>query len=196
MHRDNPDVPVGEFIDCLNECHFAGLIHAFGASNWPLSRVQAANDYAAKNGKIGFAAVSNNFSLARMVDPVWAGCIAASDGASREWFTRTRTPLLAWSSQARGFFLEGNAAPEKTDDQQLVRCWYSEDNFERLKRATELAKKKNVRPINIALAYVLNQPFPTFALIGPRMLSETRTSLPGLDVELSPEEVRWLNLDQ
>jgi len=30
----------------------------------------------------------------------------------------------------------------------------------------ELAKKKNIAPINIALAYVLCQPFPTFALIG------------------------------
>jgi len=196
MHRDNPDVPVGEFVDVLNEHVKAGRVKAFGGSNWTLSRVDEANRYAKERGLQEFSVVSNNFSLARMVDPVWAGCIAASDGASREWFTRTQTPLLAWSSQARGFFLEGNAAPEKTDDQELVRCWYSEDNFERLKRATELAKKKNVRPINIALAYVLNQPFPTFALIGPRMLSETRTSLPGLDVELSPEEVRWLNLDQ
>ncbi len=58
-----------------------------------------------------------------------------------------------------------------------------------------MAKKRNVLPINIALAYVLNQPFPTFALIGPRMLSETRTSLPALDVSLSPDEVKWLNLE-
>ena len=76
----------------------------------------------------------------------------------------------------------------------VVFGWYSQDNFARLQRVNELAKKRGVLPINIALAYVLNQPFPTFALIGPRMLSETRTSLPGLDVELSGEEVRWLNL--
>jgi len=59
----------------------------------------------------------------------------------------------------------------------------------------ELAKKRGVLPINIALAYVLNQPFPTFALIGPRELPETRTSLPGLDIELSEQECRWLNLE-
>ena len=50
-------------------------------------------------------------------------------------------------------------------------------------------------PINIALAYVLCQPFPVFALFGPRLLEETRTSLPGLDVELSPAELRFLNLE-
>jgi len=32
-------------------------------------------------------------------------------------------------------------------------------------------------------------------LIGPRQLSETRTSLPALDVELSPDELGWLNLE-
>jgi aryl-alcohol dehydrogenase-like predicted oxidoreductase len=195
LHRDNTDVPVGEFVDVLNEHVKAGRIKAFGGSNWTLARVDEANAYAKERGLQGFSVVSNNFSLARMVDPVWAGCIAASDAQSRAWFERTQTPLLPWSSQARGFFLEGNASPQKTDDKELVRCWYSEDNFERLKRATELAEKKNVRPINIALAYVLNQPFPTFALIGPRMLSETRTSLPGLDVQLTAEEVRWLNLE-
>jgi aryl-alcohol dehydrogenase-like predicted oxidoreductase len=59
----------------------------------------------------------------------------------------------------------------------------------------ELAKKKNVLPINIALAYVLNQPFPTFPLIGPRTLEELRTSLPGLDISLTADEVKWLNLE-
>ena len=58
-----------------------------------------------------------------------------------------------------------------------------------------MAKERGVLPINIALAYVLNQPFPTFPLIGPRAVVETRTSLPGLEIELTPEEVRWLNLD-
>lgn len=77
----------------------------------------------------------------------------------------------------------------------MVRCWYSEDNFRRLERAKELAAKKGVLPINIALAYVLCQPFPTFPLIGPRYLWETRTSFAALDVELTAKELRWLNLE-
>ena len=196
MHRDNPDVPVGEFVDCLNEHKSAGRIKAFGGSNWSIQRVQEANDYAKKQGKAGFSAVSNNFSLARMVNPPWAGCISASGPVEREWFARTRIALLAWSSQARGFFVPGRAAPDKFDDEQLARCWYSDDNFERLRRVTQLAEQRNVLPINIALAYVLAQPFPTFALIGPRQLSETRTSFAALDIQLSPREVRWLNLDE
>jgi aryl-alcohol dehydrogenase-like predicted oxidoreductase len=103
--------------------------------------------------------------------------------------------LMPWSSQARGFFVEGRAHPDKKEDPELVRCWYSDDNFQRLERANELAKEKGVLPINIALAYVLCQPFPTFPLIGPRLLEETRTSFPALEVELTPEEVKWLNLE-
>jgi aryl-alcohol dehydrogenase-like predicted oxidoreductase len=192
MHRDNPEIPVGEFIDVLNEHVSAGRIKIFGGSNWSLTRVAEANDWAKRNGKQGFGVVSNNFSLATMVDPVWRGCIHSSDPASREWFTKHQIPLLSWSSQARGFFLDGRAAPGKRDDKELVRCWYSEANFARLERAKELARKKNVAAINIALAYVLHQPFPTYALIGPRTLSETRTSLPALDIDLTAADVNWL----
>jgi predicted dehydrogenase/aryl-alcohol dehydrogenase-like predicted oxidoreductase len=195
MHRDNPDVPASEFVDVLNEHGRAGRIRAFGGSNWTLQRVDDANAYARQNSLTPFALVSNQFSLARMIEPVWAGCVSASDDESREWFTRTQTALLAWSSQARGFFAPGRAAPDKRDDAELVRCWYSQDNFQRLERAAKLAAEKNASPINIALAYVLNQPFPTFALIGPRTVSETRKSLPALSVKLSNAEMRWLNLE-
>ena len=195
MHRDNETIPVGEFVDVLNEHVKAGRIKVFGGSNWSIKRIEEANAYARKKGLAGFSAVSNNFSLAEMVDAVWAGCIHASDAQSRAWFTRTQMPLMPWSSQARGFFVPGVASPDKLDNKELVRCWYSEDNFKRQARANELARKYNVEPINIALAYVLCQPFPTFPLIGPRALWETRSSLKALDVQLSADELKWLNLE-
>ncbi|HEX4203559.1 MAG TPA: aldo/keto reductase [Ktedonobacteraceae bacterium] len=194
MHRDNPAIPVGEFITVLNEQVNAGCMRVFGASNWSIERVSEANAWAAAHGMRGFSAMSNNFSLARMVDPVWSGCIAASDAQSRAWLTQNQVPLMPWSSQARGFFT-GRAHPDDHSDEELVRCWYSEDNFRRLARVNEMAQRRGVLPINIALAYVLCQPFPTFPLIGPRQLSETRTSFPALTIELTPEELRWLNLE-
>ena len=196
LHRDNPQVPVGEFVDALNEQVRAGRIGAFGGSNWTVERVKKANAYAKRKGLQGFAVLSNNMSLAEMVEAVWAGCIHASDAASRAWLKRTQVALLPWSSQARGFFTErGDAEAEAQPDREMVRCWYSPANRKRRERAQELARERGVLPINIALAYVLCQPFPTFPLIGPRALAETRTSLPALGVELSPEELRWLNLE-
>ncbi len=195
LHRDNLEVPVGEFVEVLNAHVQAGRIRAFGGSNWTLARVAAANRYAARKGLQGFSVVSNNFSLARMVDPVWAGCIAASDKESRRWLKKHQLPLLAWSSQARGFFTD-RAGRDKLGDEQLTRCWYADDNFARRERAIELAKKKGVPPIAIAAAYVLAQPFPTFALIGPRVIGETVSSLVCLGVTLTPKEVAWLNLER
>lgn len=194
MHRDNVEVPVGEFVEALNAEMRAGRVRAFGGSNWSLDRVTSANEYAREHGLTGFAAVSNNFSLARMIDPVWSGCIAASDPASRGWFERTQMPMFAWSSQARGFFTD-RSAPDKLDDGDLARCWYSDDNFERKRRVMELARRHGVTPIVVALAYVLEQPFPTFALIGPRVLSETSSSMGVLTVSMTSDERRWLNLE-
>ena len=137
--------------------------------------------------------MSNNFSLARMVDPVWAGCIHASDADSRAWFEKTQLALMPWSSQARGFFVRGDR--NFTDDEELTRCWYADDNFARLERVQQMSKERGWSPINIALAYILNQPFPTFPLIGPRTVAETHSSLGGLDIELTPDELKWLNLE-
>ncbi len=193
MHRDNESYSVAEWIDALNELVRKGRITVFGGSNWSVARVHEANEYAAKNGLQGFVAVSNNFSLARMVNPVWDGCIAASDAESREWFEKSQIALMPWSSQARGFFVRGDKS--FTDDEELARCWYSDDNFARLERVQEMAKQKSLQPIEIALAYVLNQPFPTFPLIGARTVDEIRSSLSALKIQLSPDELKFLNLE-
>jgi predicted dehydrogenase/aryl-alcohol dehydrogenase-like predicted oxidoreductase len=193
MHRDNPQVPVGEFIDVMNSHVRAGRMKMFGGSNWTLDRIHAANAYARETGQMGLSVLSNNFSLARMIEPPWAGCMSAGAPEFRQWLSESKTPLLPWSSQARGFFLP-HVTPDYAGDPEVVRCWFADDNFERKRRATELAQKYGVETINIALAYVLQQPFPTFPLIGPRTIEETRSSMRGLDVMLTPEEVSWLNL--
>ena len=66
------------------------------------------------------------------------------------------------------------------------------DNLNRRKRAMELAKQRGVLPINIAAAYVLCQPFESYALIGPESIDEMETSLPALELELSAKEIAYL----
>ncbi|MFS0731162.1 aldo/keto reductase [Curtobacterium sp. 1P10AnD] len=193
MHRDNEDVPVGEFVDVLDEHRRAGRIRVFGGSNWSLARFDEANAYAAANGKHGFEVLSNHFGLAEAYDVPWAGCRHATDPESKRWLEERQVPLLPWSSQARGFFT-GRATPEDTSDAELVRCYYSDENFERLRRARELGEQFGVPATAIALAYVLNQPFPTFPLFGPRTIAEARSSMQGLSVDLTPEQVAWLDL--
>jgi aryl-alcohol dehydrogenase-like predicted oxidoreductase/predicted dehydrogenase len=193
MHRDNPDVPVGEFVDVLDEHFRAGRIHVFGGSNWSPARMDEANAYAAAHGKQGFTVLSNHFGLAEAYDVPWAGCQHVTDAASKRWLAERQIPLLPWSSQARGFFT-GRARPEDRSDEELVRCYYSDDNFERLHRAEKLGAEYGVAATAIALAFVLSQPFPTFPLFGPRTITECRSSMAGLGVDLTAEHVAWLDL--
>ena len=192
MHRDNLDIPVGEFVDAMDAEVRRGRIRGiFGGSNWTRERMDEAAAYAQKNGKQAPGALSNNFSLAEMLDPIWAGCVAASDHEWKEWLKSRQTPNFAWSSQGRGFFTE-RAGRDKHDDEEIVRVWYSDRNFVRRDRAIELAQKLGRHPIHIALAYVIAQPFPVIPLIGPRTIAELEDSLSALDIALTDEQVKWL----
>ncbi len=195
LHRDNPDVPVGEFVDVLNEHKKAGRLGTFGGSNWSRERMDEANAYAARNGLAGFTVLSNQMSLARMVEVPWEGCLASSDAKSRRWLAEREVSLFPWSSQAQGFFVDGRADPSDLSDPEFVRCWYSDDNFKRLSRARQMAKILNVLPLSIALAYVLHQPTPTFPLIGPVTVTEAKTSMAALEIQLTLADLRWLNLE-
>ncbi len=205
LHRDNPDVPVGEFVEALNAEVQAGRIRCFGGSNWTLGRIRAANAYAESHGLQGFSAVSNNFSLAQMVEPIWPGVETVNSGEYQQYLGETQTALMPWSAQARGFFTPwaehviSDNAHENTvvtsmqpTIRELKRVWFSEENFARRTRAGELADKYGVEMINIALAYVLHQPFPTFPLIGPRLLAETESCISALEIPLTGADVAYL----
>lgn len=193
MHRDNPDVPVGEFVDAMDAEAKAGRIRGpFGGSNWTMARMDEAIAYAERTGKQKPGALSNNFSLAEMLEPIWAGCITSSTDDWKAWLTKRQMPNFAWSSQGRGFFTD-RAGRDKQDNEELVRVWYSEKNFGRRDRAIELAQRLGKSPIHVALAYVLAQPFPSVPLIGPRTLDELEDSLKALDIKLSAEDVAWLD---
>ena len=209
MHRDNTEIPVDEFIDVLNEEKNKGRIKIFGGSNWTLSRFKEANNWAEENNKVKFSVLNNNLALCKMIKPLWDGCISSNDQEILTYLESTKTAHLSWSSQGRGYFLPDEITQqieEKiTKDESAWRqpgehssgplsCFDSEDNRERKSRAIDLAKKLNTDSQNIAGAWPINLDFPSFALIGPRIISEIDSSLKNLDLELTREQVNWLNL--
>jgi aryl-alcohol dehydrogenase-like predicted oxidoreductase len=204
LHRDDPAVPVGPIVEVLNEHHRAGLIHAFGGSNWTHQRVAEANAYAEAHGLTPFAASSPNFSLAEQVKEPWPGCISISGPAgraAREWYAAANMPLFTWSSLAGGFF-SGRFRRDNLDtfesyaDRLCVETYCVEDNFRRLDRARELAAQKGLSVAQVALAYVLSQPLNIFALVGCQTRDEFRANTAAADVRLTPEELAWLDLQR
>lgn len=192
LHRDDPTVPVGEILEILNEHVEAGRIGAFGGSNWTIERLQEANEYAAKNGLVGFTYSSPNLSLAKAQEPYWADCISVDDNILA-WHEKSNLPILSWSSQARGFFT-GRFTPEDRSNKNLVRVFYNDENWERYRRAEQLAKEKGVDTIQISLAYVLNQSFPAAAIIGPQNKKEMVSCREAAEIDLTEDEIKWLDL--
>jgi len=197
MHRDNPSIPAGEFVDVMNEHIVAGRIRAIGGSNWLPHRIDEANSYAAAHGLVGFRVSSPNFSLALWNEATWTDCYTASDLPTRRWYEQRDLSLFAWSSQASGFFTgrfdRSDAADPALAD--VVRVWFNDENFARRERAEEIAAARGVSATEIALAFVLCQRFSAFALIGPRTIDELRSSMGAADLLLTPDECAYLNLE-
>ena len=196
LHRDNQEIPVAEFIDALNECKDQGLIEVLGASNWELERFKSANDYADEVKKTGFKVLSNNFSLAKMINPVWPGCISCEE-EYLSYLNEKKIHLFPWSSQARGFFVENveftaNEHFANPTDEEEKRVWHDELNLARKSRAIELAKKKKCEPIQIALAYVINIELSAFPLVGPRNFFELDSCIEATNIILTSKELRFL----
>jgi aryl-alcohol dehydrogenase-like predicted oxidoreductase len=187
LHRDDPAQPVGPIIETLNRHRLEGRIRVFGASNWSHERLEEANAYAEANGLESFACSSPQLSLAVPREEPWPGCVSIHKREALEWYARTQLPVFAWSAQAAGFFAG-------VRDEDVTRVYGGGENAERLRRAQQLAARKGCTVTQVALAWVVHQRFPAYAIIGPRSIAELRESVGALALELTADEARWLDL--
>jgi len=192
LHRDDESVEVGPVIEELNGQQQRGLIRSFGTSNWSVERIVEANQYAAAHGLNGFVISSPSLSLPHPKKMLFPGTLYADEG-TRQWHQTNQFPLLAWSALATGF-MSGKFKPDDLSNENVVQVYYSDENFERLRRAQELAENKNTSVSQIGLAYVLHQAFPVIALMGPTTVSNLDDALGVLKVKLSFEEMEYLDL--
>jgi aryl-alcohol dehydrogenase-like predicted oxidoreductase len=188
-HRDDQSVPVGEFVDALAAITEAGLAEAYGLSNWSIERYAEATRYAARAGRPDLWGLSNHLSLTEMVNPIYPGVVGTGETA-RRWLAETGTRLSPWSAQARGLFARGR--PADVWGPEFGPTWGSIANEARVRRTTELAAELGVRPVNVSLAWVLSQPFPTLPVVGPRTPEEVVDCLASVPLRLSPADVEWL----
>ena len=188
LHRDDPDVPVGPILEILTRHRRAGRIRVLGASNWSAARLEEAATYATRHGVDGFACSSPGLSLAAPQEEPWSGCVTIHEREARAWYAKRQFPVFAWSSLAGGFFAGVPSA-------DATRVYENDANRERRRRASALGLRKGATATQVALAWVLHQPFPTYALVGPRSVAELRESAAALDLTLTPAESRWLDLE-
>jgi len=186
LHRDDARVPVGEIIDMLNAEITRGKIRYLGCSNWPVARIAAVNAYAAEHGLRGFAVSQPQFSLAQFnhepgEDPTMRSLTAADIA----WHAQTGLPAVAYSSTACGYFAgstrEGAVAQfDNPVSQSRREC------------ARQLAAEIGCTPHQIALAYLLNQPFITIPILGTADPEHLAEAMGAARITLTTEQVRWL----
>ncbi len=203
LHRDNEAVPVGRIVDFLNRFHAEGKIGAFGGSNWRAERIAQANEYAAKNGLLGFAVSSPHFSLGlQRHDPWGNGCRTVTGGrnaAQRQFYRDTQMPILAWSSLCGGLF-SGKLKAGEWDRLRKRLGWRAQwaygspDNRERLARCEALAKEKDASTAQIVLAWLLGGDLNVLPVIGASGADRIAENAAAADVELSENERNWLDL--
>ena len=201
LHRDDPNTPVKEFIDTLNEIKEAGKIKIFGVSNWTHQRIEAANNYAASKGLTGFQVSSPNYGLARQIQDLWGGgCVTISGPENKEarsWYIENQMPVIAYSSLGRGFFSGRFKAGDyetarKCLDTFAQKGYLYEENMQRLKRAEELAEKYNISVPEIAMRYIFSSEMNLFAVVSTASPERLRMNIRAANNPLSKEDSQYL----
>jgi len=106
--------------------------------------------------------------------------------------------LIPWSPLARGF-LAGNR--RRQDKGETVRArtdafahnlYYRDDDFAIVDRVSEVAKKRGVSNMQVALAWILSKPYITAPIIGSSRVEHLEENFRALDLKLDPEEIKAL----
>lgn len=206
LHRDVLEVPVGPIVEVLNEYYKDGKIGAFGGSNWTVERIRETDNYAKEHNLNGFTVSSPNYSLCRQVNDPWggsAGCVTITgeeNASARRWYIENEIAVLAYSSLGRGLFSGKVHSDEIEKAKEMMgpgaaNAYCHPENFERLARAEKLAFERNASVSQIALAWILKQEVNAFPIVSASTAKRIEENIKAMDIELTDEDARWLNLE-
>jgi aryl-alcohol dehydrogenase (NADP+) len=106
--------------------------------------------------------------------------------------------LVPWSPLARGF-LAGNRRRRRRDatlreqyDQYGHELYYADADYDVADAVVEVAGRKGVPPIQVALAWVVSRPGITAPIVGATRLEQLDQLIDALAVRLTDEEVAYL----
>jgi aryl-alcohol dehydrogenase-like predicted oxidoreductase len=176
IHEPDPDTPIEETIDALEELVDAGKVAAFGASNVDRAWLE--------QGGSRVAWVQNSHSLLeRESDDLLDFCSKRGIGFSAfgplagGWLTgkyRRGEPYPAGSRMTQ------RPEPYRRFDEDAVH-----DGLERLASAAE---ERGVDMPTLALAWLLADPRVTSVVLGPRRSEHLEPAVKAVDVRLTPAE--------
>jgi len=190
IHEPDPETPLEETLEALDDVRRAGKVLYVGASNieaWRLARALAISE---QRGFARFEWVQNSYSLLdrsaeREVLPL---CADAGVG-----FTAFSPLAGGWLT---GKYQRGAAYPDgsrMTLRPEPYRHLENPDVFKGLAALADEAKTRGVEMSALAIAWALSHPRMDAAIIGPRRPSHLESGLQALTIELSAPEREQLS---
>ena len=195
LHRDDVTTPVEEILLILEDFRKTGKIRYAGFSNWTQTRAEAARIAAEKLNVPGFIASQNQWSLAKADaskgDPTWAYI----DDSFVEWHRKHGFAAFPYTPQANGYFRRLDTGSIARASDQVKALFHHAQNENRYKRLKALQSETGYDLGQIVLAYLLEQPFPVFPIIGPKKPADLDESLRAVDATLTPSHLEFLTAD-
>ncbi|MDP3720546.1 MAG: aldo/keto reductase [Acidobacteriota bacterium] len=188
IHRYDEHTPIEETLEALHDVVKAGKALYLGASSmyaWQFANMLATQRL---HGWTRFVSMQNHYNLVYREEEREMFPLCATEGIG----------VIPWSPLARGF-LAGNrkrgskdASRREQYDEFGHGLYYADADYDIADRVVELAKRKGVLPIQVALAWVANRPGVTAPIIGASRLEQLDQLVEGLSVELADEEQKFL----
>lgn len=189
LHRDDEKRSVEEIIDFMNRIVKSGKILKFGASNWTSQRIEIANNYARENGLVGFSASQIRFNPAYCLGE--RGGLVGMDEKEFEFYKKTNMPVVAYSSQAKGFFSKMAELGEDSLSEKAKKRYLCKENLDRLEVLKRLSENYGVSIASVICAAFSSFDIPeVFPVIGTSRLCQLEDSVSGCDVNIAKSELR------
>ena len=188
IHRFDPHTPVEETLEALHDLVKAGKVRYIGASSmfaWQFARMIYTQRM---RGLVEFVSMQNHYNLIYREEEREMNPFCRAEGIG----------VLPWSPLARGF-LAGNRQRGRRDatlreqhDAYGHGLYYTEADYAIADIVTQLAAAKGVRPIQVALAWILQQPGITAPVVSVTKAEQLDGLVEGLQVRLTGDEVARL----
>ncbi len=192
LHRDDRGIPVGEIVDICDEFVREGKTRLVGVSNWDPDRIAEANLWAERHGKTKFALSQILWSAAQITKAEWGdNTLAAMNAEAREYYISAKMPVMAFSSQAKGFFSKGFESLDALTGAARER-FLNPRNAERMETMRRICRENGVSPAAAALSYVTSNPVDGLAVVGCSKLSQLADSMSAPDFVMSPADISEL----
>jgi aryl-alcohol dehydrogenase-like predicted oxidoreductase len=188
IHRWDPETPIEETLDALNDVVKSGKARYIGASSMYAWQFAKSLYLADLHGWTRFVSMQNHYNLVYREEEREMLPLCRAEGIG----------VIPWSPLARGFLAGnrsrhewGETVRSKTDG-FAQSMYYEEADFEVAERAAQLAQQRGVTPAQIALAWMLHQDGVTAPIIGASKMSHLEQAVAALDIQLSAEEIASL----